>query len=300
MSFPVPHFSPSPQPSPPSPVAYYLYDTAFSQMSILSYTFGILGGIFIVIGLCYVHSILNFCSGGRRGLQNPPQSIRSAGLRQHKEDDGVPADVIERLPVRIFLNLQPGSLKEDVLKTGQASSTGHRFPSELHHESGLTGVEVERMAQPNTSAAQSSAPDATSGSEVADSDTTCIVCFLDYEDRDVLRQLPCRHDFHKDCIDSWLKHHRTCPICRKELVPPPMLNPSDALVIEMSRACQSTAPHAAASSGSTVDENAEIAAATSRGPTTVDIPATTVAAAALIDHDAGNEADSWRTEAQEV
>jgi hypothetical protein len=58
---------------------------------------------------------------------------------------------------------------------GQASSTGHRLPAELHHESGLTGVEGEMMTQPNTSAAQSSAPDATSGSEAADSDTTCIV-----------------------------------------------------------------------------------------------------------------------------
>ena len=30
----------------------------------------------------------------------------------------------------------------------------------------------------------------------------------------MLRQLPCEHEFHQPCIDSWAAHHRTCPLCR--------------------------------------------------------------------------------------
>ena len=30
----------------------------------------------------------------------------------------------------------------------------------------------------------------------------------------MLRQLPCKHEFHQPCIDSWAARHRTCPLCR--------------------------------------------------------------------------------------
>ena len=37
----------------------------------------------------------------------------------------------------------------------------------------------------------------------------------------MLRQLPCKHEFHQSCIDSWAAHHRTCPLCRYLLWEPP-------------------------------------------------------------------------------
>ncbi|GAX78648.1 hypothetical protein CEUSTIGMA_g6086.t1 [Chlamydomonas eustigma] len=53
---------------------------------------------------------------------------------------------------------------------------------------------------------------------IEDKDSQCTVCLLDYEDGELLRQLPCKHEFHKDCIDSWMCNHKTCPICRCEVV----------------------------------------------------------------------------------
>ncbi|CAG0880157.1 unnamed protein product [Darwinula stevensoni] len=43
---------------------------------------------------------------------------------------------------------------------------------------------------------------------------TCVVCMCDFEARQVLRVLPCSHEFHAKCVDKWLKSNRTCPICR--------------------------------------------------------------------------------------
>ncbi|KAJ3021219.1 hypothetical protein HKX48_008985 [Thoreauomyces humboldtii] len=50
---------------------------------------------------------------------------------------------------------------------------------------------------------------------------SCSVCFEDYVQGDILRELPCRHRFHRTCIDAWLlpdletrnPGHRTCPLC---------------------------------------------------------------------------------------
>lgn len=35
--------------------------------------------------------------------------------------------------------------------------------------------------------------------------TSCVVCMCDFEARQVLRVLPCSHEFHAKCIDKWLR-----------------------------------------------------------------------------------------------
>ncbi|KVI09624.1 putative RING-H2 finger protein ATL71 [Cynara cardunculus var. scolymus] len=46
----------------------------------------------------------------------------------------------------------------------------------------------------------------------------CCICLANYRPADVLRLLPeCGHFFHANCIDTWLKVHPTCPVCRISL-----------------------------------------------------------------------------------
>lgn len=47
----------------------------------------------------------------------------------------------------------------------------------------------------------------------------CVICMCDFEIKQVLRILPCNHEYHIKCIDKWLKSNRTCPICRHYLQP---------------------------------------------------------------------------------
>ncbi|TRZ08574.1 hypothetical protein HGM15179_018532, partial [Zosterops borbonicus] len=35
--------------------------------------------------------------------------------------------------------------------------------------------------------------------------TLCVVCMCDFEARQLLRVLPCNHEFHAKCVDKWLK-----------------------------------------------------------------------------------------------
>ncbi|KAM9322688.1 E3 ubiquitin-protein ligase RNF126-like isoform 1-T1 [Pholidichthys leucotaenia] len=42
----------------------------------------------------------------------------------------------------------------------------------------------------------------------------CPVCKEDYSVQDNVRQLPCSHFFHNDCIVPWLERRDTCPVCR--------------------------------------------------------------------------------------
>ncbi|XP_029938300.1 E3 ubiquitin-protein ligase RNF126 isoform X1 [Salarias fasciatus] len=45
----------------------------------------------------------------------------------------------------------------------------------------------------------------------------CPVCKEDYIVGENVRQLPCNHMFHNECIVPWLEQHDTCPVCRKSL-----------------------------------------------------------------------------------
>ncbi|XP_035622242.1 E3 ubiquitin-protein ligase RNF130-like isoform X2 [Oncorhynchus keta] len=46
----------------------------------------------------------------------------------------------------------------------------------------------------------------------------CAVCIEGYQLNDVVRILPCKHVFHKLCVDPWLNEHCTCPMCKLNIL----------------------------------------------------------------------------------
>ncbi|KAB1217847.1 E3 ubiquitin-protein ligase SDIR1 [Morella rubra] len=54
-----------------------------------------------------------------------------------------------------------------------------------------------------------------SGSTKASEDElTCSVCLEQVNAGDLIRSLPCLHQFHANCIDPWLRQQGTCPVCK--------------------------------------------------------------------------------------
>ncbi|KAJ6677934.1 RING-H2 FINGER PROTEIN ATL51-RELATED [Salix viminalis] len=49
--------------------------------------------------------------------------------------------------------------------------------------------------------------------------TECSVCLSEFQEDESLRLLPkCSHAFHIPCIDTWLRSHKNCPLCRAPIV----------------------------------------------------------------------------------
>lgn len=48
-------------------------------------------------------------------------------------------------------------------------------------------------------------------------DNECSICLGKYKITDKIKELPCRHIFHKKCIKNWLERSDKCPLCQFDI-----------------------------------------------------------------------------------
>jgi E3 ubiquitin-protein ligase RHA2 len=49
----------------------------------------------------------------------------------------------------------------------------------------------------------------------SEEDAKCCVCLSRLQQGDTMKELPCQHIFHRECVDRWLRLcQKTCPLCR--------------------------------------------------------------------------------------
>lgn len=93
-------------------------------------------------------------------------------------------------------------------------------PDELSYEELLALGEVvgteSRGLSANTIASLPSSNYRAQSTQEAEADS-CVICRLDYEDGDALTTLPCKHAYHTECINNWLKINKACPVCSTEV-----------------------------------------------------------------------------------
>eukprot|EP00164_Ancoracysta_twista_P001059 GFYU01001380.1.p1 GENE.GFYU01001380.1~~GFYU01001380.1.p1 ORF type:complete len:245 (+),score=36.56 GFYU01001380.1:235-969(+) len=46
----------------------------------------------------------------------------------------------------------------------------------------------------------------------------CYICLDPYSEGEMVRTLPCNHEYHQECVDKWLGEvHSVCPLCRSDI-----------------------------------------------------------------------------------
>ncbi|KAL8550300.1 hypothetical protein ACS0TY_008939 [Phlomoides rotata] len=50
-----------------------------------------------------------------------------------------------------------------------------------------------------------------------DDDEHCVVCLEEWVTCESAKEMPCKHRFHGNCIEKWLKINGSCPVCRFEM-----------------------------------------------------------------------------------
>ncbi|GLT89056.1 hypothetical protein SLE2022_070590 [Rubroshorea leprosula] len=71
--------------------------------------------------------------------------------------------------------------------------------------------QASSSASPQTKQNHSNTVESMKGSE---DELTCSVCLEQVNVGDLVRSLPCLHQFHANCIDPWLRQQGTCPVCK--------------------------------------------------------------------------------------
>jgi hypothetical protein len=47
---------------------------------------------------------------------------------------------------------------------------------------------------------------------------SCSICMEEFKSGSMYKQLPCKHEYHAECISEWLRSQKKCPICQKDVI----------------------------------------------------------------------------------
>ena len=56
--------------------------------------------------------------------------------------------------------------------------------------------------------------------EAPDDEARCCICCCEFVAGDRLMTLHCTHEYHLECIGTWLRNKSTCPLCNQPAIPP--------------------------------------------------------------------------------
>lgn len=148
----------------------------------------------------------------------------------------VPPHMLSQLPIYIYPDASLEKISSDAGKMSQSADVLGKTsegvvvdpkvevdvkpinPFEAEHdeqnEDGISAILEEVMPHPDVRGRH--------GCRLTFSQMTCAICLDDYvPGSSFIRELPCMHIFHPECIDAFLmRDGSTCPVCKKDVLPP--------------------------------------------------------------------------------
>ncbi|KAE9591284.1 putative aminoacyltransferase, E1 ubiquitin-activating enzyme [Lupinus albus] len=117
----------------------------------------------------------------------------------------------------------PPSMSEFLLGSGFDRILEQLSPIEING--------IGRSEQPPASkAAIDSLPTIEIGKGHLELESHCAVCMDPFQLCTSVREMPCKHIYHEECIIPWLALHNSCPVCRHELPDDTIPNQSTPLM----------------------------------------------------------------------
>jgi len=128
----------------------------------------------------------------------------------------VPQHLLDSFPVYTYTVASSGA-------TDPLEKSAHLPSSQTLDSSPLAGANSSPKAShslPPPTSSSSTVPASTTAS-ASWSQLTCPICLDEFEHGDTqVRELPCRHIFHPDCIDAFLLNNSSlCPMCKQSALP---------------------------------------------------------------------------------
>uniref|UniRef100_A0A0A9BE89 RING-type E3 ubiquitin transferase n=1 Tax=Arundo donax TaxID=35708 RepID=A0A0A9BE89_ARUDO len=178
-------------PPPPSPAATVHLRSSRLPTPLIALSASLLAVSSVLLLALLVHRLVRRRRRRRRAQNAPP-------LAQHDEEDGsVLAAVAE----------EAGDEEEEEEVDGGDGG--------VHHVWYIRTKGLDERAIAAIAAVVYDAKKRGGALGGGDGDGSCAVCLAEFRDGETLRLLPrCCHAFHRGCIDTWLRAHINCPLCR--------------------------------------------------------------------------------------
>lgn len=127
----------------------------------------------------------------RRRVANGEVDLEALGIKRLT----VPQDILDKMPLYVYVSDTPST---DVNGTETVSTQRDAEDTDGAVKEMTVSTEARGFSQP-----------------------TCAICLDDFVSNEtVVRELPCGHIFHPECIDSFLRENSSlCPMCKKSVLP---------------------------------------------------------------------------------
>ncbi|ETI29323.1 hypothetical protein G647_01776 [Cladophialophora carrionii CBS 160.54] len=143
----------------------------------------------------------------QRRVADGEVNLESLGIKRLQ----VPQEILDKMPQYTY-TAKPEPENDNGNATKQPGESG---------TSDAVGPTTQKVAESHIKDVESALGPAAATHEVAFAQSTCPICLDDFVSGETtVRELPCNHIFHPECIDPFLRDNSSlCPLCKKSSLP---------------------------------------------------------------------------------